>query len=69
MSSNEHCHSDFGYAGPCTTFHRHYKRTMNGLNPHLLPCAPEVSDNKVKEENEAQSKGEKVDKQQSRINK
>ena len=43
-----HCYSDFGHAGPCTTFcHRcfqmfslitlHCKRAMNGLNPYTLP--------------------------------
>ena len=80
MNNNEHCHSNFGHVGPHATFHHQHfqmvnlmmmycERTMNRLNPHALLCEPEVSDNKAKEENEALSKGEKADKQQSRVNK
>ena len=47
----------------------HCKRTMDGLNPHALPHEPEVSNNKAKEEKDSPRKGEKVEQQQSRINK
>ena len=46
-NNNEHWHSDFGFAGPQTTFHQQHflkvvssikncKRTTNGLNPCAL---------------------------------
>ena len=59
MSNNdEHQHSDFGFAGPHTTFHHqcfqmveltniHRKRAMNGLNPCTLPYEPKTSNNKL----------------------
>ena len=61
MSNNEHWNSDFGFAGPHTTFHHqcfqmvdlmimHCKRTINWLNPHALLCEPTASNAKLKEE-------------------
>ena len=79
MSNNEHWNSDSGFAGPHTTFHHqcfqmvdlmtmHCERTMHGLNPHVFPCEPEVSNIKLKEEKESTRKGEKVEQQHSRVN-
>ena len=74
MSKNEHCHSDCGFTGPQTAFHRpffhmvvlkkmHCECALNALNKHALPFEPEVSNNKTKEENKSPSKGEKVEQQ------
>ena len=79
MINNVHWNSDFGYAGPYTTFHHkcfqiidlmtlHWKRAMNGLNPHTLLHEPTEHNTKHMEENNASSKGEQVEQQQSRIN-
>ena len=67
MSNNEHCHSDFEFAGPHTTFHHqhfqmvdltttHCKRAMNRLNQHALPHEPKASNNELSSEVKAEHK-------------
>ena len=59
--TNEHWHSDFGFAGPHTTFHHqcfqmvhltmmNCKRTMNRLNPCALTHEPEIINNTLSSE-------------------
>ena len=61
MSNNEHCHSDFEFAGPHTASHHlffqifelmkmHCERTMNGLSPCSLTHEPETRNNKLRSE-------------------
>ena len=62
-NNNEQWNSDFGFAGPCTTFHHqcfqmvdlitlNCKRTMNGLNPHALTHEPVMYDDNMTEAKE-----------------
>ena len=80
MCDNVHCYRHFGRAGPCTTVHHQYlqmvdlmtlhcKRSMNGLNAFAFSYEPTEHNTNHVEENDATIKGEKMEYQQSRINK
>ena len=70
MIDNVNWNSDFGHAGPCSTFHHQYFRTVHlmmlhckrvifGLNSHALPHEPIEQNKNHAEEKNIPSKGEK----------
>ena len=66
-NNNEHWHSDFGFTGPCTTFHHqcfqmvdliimNFKCTVCGLSPYAVPYEPVINNNNMNSKLEEERK-------------